>query len=440
MLITFRAENFRSLRDEVELSMVLPNWVDTEHVTVPVDPASGMRVGTVAGIFGSNASGKTTVLHAMWQMSSMVLNSHQKWKPSAGVPYSPFFVAPHTTMPTVFDVDFLVAGQRYQYGFKFNRDRVIEEWLYTFPKLRPRLLFDRDVGREGEFRFGRALRGRPGIVAELTRPNSLFLSAAAANNHPQLMPLSAWFDRNFVRATPDDRRQRIQFTLKQAKEASRKQVIVALLRFADLGLEDLQFVEHEMDAEVKARVANVIKALNPEGYEEPDWREVAERTLFAHRVTGAQMAMLDLHEESDGTRAWLGLVGAVLSALETGRSLVVDELDASLHPKLTSEVVRMFHDPKVNPNGGQLIFNTHDPTLMGSLLGAAPLRRDEVWITEKGKDGATHLYSLTEFRPRKDENLERGYLQGRYGGVPFMDSEMAADAILRSGGGGRASA
>lgn len=441
MLISFRVENFRSLRDEAELSMVLPSWVETDDTAVPLEGAAGLRVGTVAGIFGSNASGKTTVLRAMWQMSSMVLQSHQKWEPGAKIPFSPFFVEPYSSSTTMFDVDILVDGERYQYGFRFDRERIREEWLYAFPKSRQRLLFDRDSMRPDEFRFGRTLRGRLGVIAELTRPNSLFLSAAAANNHHQLTPLAAWFDTNFVRATLADRQIRIRYTLAQAKDEGRKRLILDLLRSADLGIEDFRFVEHEMDEETKARVTTVIKALNPEGFEEPDWQEIAEQTQFGHRIDGkGGTAFLDINDESDGTRAWLGLIGTVLSALEHGQALVVDELDSSLHPRLTSEVVRIFHDPALNPNGGQLVFNTHDPSLMGALLGDAPLRRDEVWLTEKGKDGATRLYPLTEFRPRKSENLERGYLQGRYGGVPFVDSDLAATAIRRTEGADRATA
>jgi uncharacterized protein len=433
MLISFRVENFRSLRDEAELSMVLPSWVETDHITVPVP--GGLRVGTVAGIFGSNASGKTTVLRAMWQMTSMIMNSHQKWKPTSGVPYSPFFVEPYSSKPTMFEVDILVDGERYQYGFRFNAERILDEWLYSFPKQRPRLLFDRDVNRVDEFRFGRALRGRPAMLADFARPNSLFLSVAAANNNQQLAPIAAWFDRNFVRATLEDRQVRIRFTLLQAKDETRKSLILDLLRSADLGIEDLRFVEHEMGDEIKARVTTVIRALNPEGsFEELDWHEIAEQTHFGHRVDGGRMTYLDMSDESDGTRAWIGLIGTALSALETGQALVVDELDASLHPKLTSEVVRVFHDPELNPRGGQLIFNTHDPSLMGVLLGDAPLRRDEIWLTEKGKDSATRLYPVTEFRPRKSENLERGYLQGRYGGVPFVDRAIAAAAIRRGEG------
>jgi AAA15 family ATPase/GTPase len=122
-------------------------------------------------------------------------------------------------------------------------------------------------------------------------------------------------------------------------------------------------------------------------------------------------------------------VGTLIDALEDGKILIVDELDASLHPKLSSEVVQIFHDPRLNMNGAQLIFNTHDPSLMGALLGDAPLRRDEVWLTEKGRDGGTRLYPLTDFRPRKAENLERGYLQGRYGGVPYVDNALAHAAL-----------
>lgn len=435
MLISFRAENFRSLRDEAELSMVVPGWTETDHVTVDLPGSGDLTVGTVAGIFGSNASGKTTVLRAMWQMSEMVRNSHQTWKPSSRVPHEPFFVEPHTGQPTMFDADIFLDGERYQYGFRFDREKILEEWLYSFPKNRPRLLFDRDESRDPKFRFGRALHGRPGIIAELTRPNSLFLSAAVANNHQQLAPLAEWFDGHFVRATFHDRQTRISATLAQAADDVVKRKIVDLLRSADMGIEDFRFVEHEMDEETKARVTNVMRALNPEQtFDDLDWAEVSRDTQFLHRVAGGKTSYLDIGDESDGTRAWLGLIGPVITALERGHALVVDELDASLHPKLVSEVIRFFHDPELNPHRAQLIFNTHDPSLMGALLGDSPLRRDEVWLTEKGNDGATRLYPLTEFKPRKAENLERGYLQGRYGGVPFIDRDLATSAIRHGDG------
>lgn len=159
-MISFRVQNFRALRDEAEISLVVPNWVETEHVAGRIDGGSTeVRVGAVAGIFGSNASGKTTVLRAIWMMAQMVSDSHQRWKPSAKVPYAPFFAEPARSEPTVFDLDFIVDGERYQYGFKFDREKIREEWLYSFPKHRPRLIFERDSAREEEYRFGRVLRG-----------------------------------------------------------------------------------------------------------------------------------------------------------------------------------------------------------------------------------------------------------------------------------------
>jgi AAA15 family ATPase/GTPase len=129
---------------------------------------------------------------------------------------------------------------------------------------------------------------------------------------------------------------------------------------------------------------------------------------------------LPLEMESEGTRTWLSLADPLLTVLETGSVLCVDELDRSLHPRLALEVVHIFGDPVRNPKNAQLIFNTHDTALLGNLLSGSGLRPDEVWFVEKDTAGATHLYPLTDFKPRRDENLERGYLQGRYRAIPFI--------------------
>ncbi len=410
--------------------MVVPSWVETEEVTTPLGIHGDIHLGSIAAIYGSNASGKTNVLRAIWSMANMVSNSHQSWKPSSKIPYSPFFAKPHNSLPVMFEAEVLLSGERYQYGFRFDHERIVEEWLYVFPKGRPRLLFDRDVSRDNEFRFGRALRGRPNLIADLTRENSLFLSAAAANNHQQLTELANWFDNGIERATPGDREAHVRYTIAQVKNEDKKAAILDLLRFADLGISDLRIVKNEVDEEFKNRVKTLVQALSPNvNRVEVDWAEIAQGTQLAHRIGNDDAAFLDLDDESMGTRAWLGLIGPIMRALDKGTLLLVDELDASLHPRLSGEVIRIFHDPNLNTAGAQLVFNTHDPSLMGVLLGDAPLRRDEVWLTEKAKDGATRLYPLTEFRPRKSENLERGYLQGRYGAIPFVDRDLAQSAL-----------
>jgi AAA15 family ATPase/GTPase len=151
-----------------------------------------------------------------------------------------------------------------------------------------------------------------------------------------------------------------------------------------------------------------------------------------HRA-GEQAAPLEWHMESLGTRSWLALLRPLLLALDRGSVVLIDELDASLHPRMVAEVVGMFASPRSNPHGAQLVFTTHDATLLSNLPADRLLDRDEVWLTEKNRDGATELYPLTELKPRKDENLERGYLLGRYGAVPRMVtgqlSRVAEDAL-----------
>jgi AAA15 family ATPase/GTPase len=127
-----------------------------------------------------------------------------------------------------------------------------------------------------------------------------------------------------------------------------------------------------------------------------------------------------LEEESNGTQKLFQLALPVLLALREGSVLVVDELESSLHPSLAQEIVILFNNPSKNPNNAQLIFSTHDTNLLGTILGEPVLRRDQVWLTEKDPEGGTVLYPLTDYKPRKSENLERGYLQGRYGAIPFL--------------------
>lgn len=145
-----------------------------------------------------------------------------------------------------------------------------------------------------------------------------------------------------------------------------------------------------------------------------------QRRIELRHDVGEDDAWLPLEQESAGTRALFRLGPAVIRALASGTPLVVDELESSLHPLIALEVVRLFNDPDANPHDAQLLFTTHDTNLLGTILGAQPLRRDQIWLTEKDPKGGTNLYPLTDFKPRKLENLERGYLQGRYGAIPIL--------------------
>ncbi len=218
----------------------------------------------------------------------------------------------------------------------------------------------------------------------------MFLSTAAAYNHPQLSVLYRWFHGNLWLVTPEsDRNEREWFTSRRLLTDDRDRVL-ELLRVADLGIDDIEVVKQDPDP--------------------PRVRLI--------RSSGRRQTAFDFDDESYGTRNWFALLGPLLLTLKEGAVLLVDELDASLHTALVAEFIRLFQDPKANPNCAQLIFTSHDTTPLGTATGNRPLGREQVWLTEKRTDGATELYPLTDAHPRKDENLERGYRAGRYGGVP----------------------
>jgi uncharacterized protein len=154
--------------------------------------------------------------------------------------------------------------------------------------------------------------------------------------------------------------------------------------------------------------------------------EVESTAAMKHHGTAGEV-IFPLEDESHGTATWFGLVGPILWALESGSALAIDELDEGLHPLLTREIVRLFHDPDVNPFGAQLLFTTHDATLLSGFDHNPVLRRDEIWFTEKDEAGSTTLYPLSDFRVRKEANHE--YLQGRFGAVPVVDMTATMSSV-----------
>jgi AAA15 family ATPase/GTPase len=188
---------------------------------------------------------------------------------------------------------------------------------------------------------------------------------------------------------------------------TKRNEILQLVRLADLGIIDIR-LKDKRTGERRGRAL------------ESGWAEGANRILeFSHKAKGGPVS-LTLAEQSRGTQAWFSIAGLAVEALGKGSLLCLDEIDASLHPYLVMEVIRIFQDAERNSNYAQLIFNTHDTTLLGHLLEQPGLHRDQIWFVEKDEEGATQLYPLSDFKPRKFENVERGYLQGRYGAVPFI--------------------
>lgn len=405
MLIQFRVENHRSLRDEQILSLVVTNDKAGAHV-LRSEGLSEALVPVVA-IYGANASGKSNLLAALDFMRRAVLDSQRRWEVD-DTPHEPFLLSNKAREPSLYEVDIVVDDVRYRYGFQLSASRVEEEWLFAWPHGRKALWFEREGDR---FEFGKMLHGENEAIRSLTRPNSLFLSAAAQNNHAGLLPIfrafSAWhllLQRNldfYRRWSPtSDAIERFG----QGATAERAS-IMQLIRAADHSILDVR-VEPGQEVLVSAGgTVSQTRLLD---------------LAFRHHAASNEGAWFPFSRESAGTRAMIDLAPHILDVLRDGGLLCVDELEASLHPSLALSVVRLFSDPEHNPRNAQLLFATHDTNLLGSVIGEPVLRRDQIWFTEKDDNGATDLYPLTDFHPRKEENLERGYLQGRYGAIPFL--------------------
>jgi uncharacterized protein len=421
VLLGFKGRNVRSFRDQFEFSMLATALAerDARRSVFWREGGQPIDVLPVAAIFGANASGKTNFLSAMNDMRILVLQSFRQ-APSGGMPHRPFRLDPaYAEAPSMFEVDIVLEGVRHQYGFEFDRERVIEEWAIRYPRGRSALLFHR---HGDEVEFGSAERAKSRAVTELLRPNALFLSTAAQANHPILLPLYEWFNRNLLLAEADSRHARQAFTLQLLESEESRQRVLELLRAADLGITGA--LKRELDPDTRERLQKVVRLLVGEEADADSQalEAIQDLMLLKHRGAAADIEF-GPHEESLGTLVWFGLVGPVIDALARGAVFLADELDASLHPTLVAQVVRLFQDSETNPKRAQLIFNSHDITILGDTTSDRLVGRDQIWFTEKDNDGATRLFPLTDLDPRKDEAIAKRYLAGRYGATPIISKE-----------------
>lgn len=452
MLRSFQVANHKSIRDEQEL-VLLPAY-DKKRGAVPV-----------AAVFGANASGKSTLLDALLWMRGAVLDSFAAWQPGGGVPRTPFRLDAARDRPSSYAVELLLDGVRYLYGFEVDDQSVLQEWLYSYPQRRRRVLFEREGGT---IRLGSMLpdaRSREETLSGLTRDNTLLLSVAAHSNQQEALPVYQWL-RSGLRV-PDQRpgRTAAELIRRLGDGPDSRRATLALIRSADLGIQDVQVVrgadegalrklrnDLDLTRELRDRAIRLLDVVTKaEGASSEETKRAAEEVFQdvaaseervlseLQRAEAAQNGppslrflhhggptSLAFDDESAGTRTWLGLLSATLDLLERGGMLVIDELDMSLHPQLAALLVNLFREKRTNPKGAQFLFTTHDVTL----LDEDTLARDEVWFIEKDAEtGASRLYPLSDFHPRKNENTERRYLAGSYGAVPVISDIEVRDAL-----------
>jgi len=413
MLIEFRVKNFRSLRDEQTLSLVADKDKSLqESNTMPSGIKAAPTLLRSMAIFGPNAGGKSNLIKALQFMRAVVAESASVMQPGQTFHTQSFrFEGTSVAQPTEFDVSFVLDGIRYQFGFALTAQRITREYLLVYKAFKPQLWFERYFDEESGkdlYDFGTGLKGPKSVWEGATRPNALFLSMAVQLNSEQLQPIFAWFVNQlaiFNEITPLGQ----HFSIEMLRKPEGKRAICDFLTSADISISDIEVVTRKVSGQA---VHFDVAAEKTEVRNEE--QEVHE--LLFHHVTDHGEAVFSLGDESMGTRNLLFLTGPVLEILDKGMVLVVDELGSSLHPLLVRRLVELFQNSRFNKKGAQLIFTSHDTSLLDQDL----FRRDQIWFVEKDRDQASKLYPLSDFSPRKNEALERGYLMGRYGALPFL--------------------
>jgi AAA15 family ATPase/GTPase len=398
MLIQFEVDNFTSIKETVKLNLRTQTSDLLQSVV----------------IYGANASGKSNVLKAIKMMASLVLNKNKVLSSEDRLEHKPFLLNTQTEEDsTTFEMIFIIDKIIYRYGFEYDSKIIYAEWLFAEVKGREAKLFYRDIEEDFYVNTTKFKEGKG--LAKKTLENHLFLWKCNSDNGEISKKILKWFSNlNMLDGLKDNRY--LGYTTEKLNDKRFKKDILEMMQIADLGISDMNTQDNPMplDEEFLALPEDLQKAL----------LRSATNPLTIHKKFDENNHFIENVEfslkehESLGTKKFFALSAPILDTLKNGKILVIDEIDASLHPLLTKYLISMFHDTSLNKYNAQLIFATHDTNLLQNDL----LSREQIWFTDKDKFGATELYSLLEYenKTRKDNNKEKYYLQGRYGGIPYI--------------------
>ena len=414
MLVQFTVENFLSIRDKVYLS--LEPSKDSEH---PENLITKGDYNSVA-IYGANASGKSSLFKAITVALIMIRNSNNV-QVTDKLPMTPFkFDFESRNKPTSFEFTFIAKdGRKYIYGFSATTEKIVEEYLYCYNTSKPTLLFD--LNENEKPKFNRAYKVKLEAAYQMNTANKLFLATATTWNVECTKSPFEWLAESidtftdvmelggvaFEKYRTDENRKYIEFTKN-------------LLKQADINISSIEVDAKEVVGGPALPFQIVVqgKIIPPNEGKHYDVEITTGHTVVDENGEKTEFS-LTLQEESIGTQLLFFYGPLLKDAFEKGKTIVLDEIDKSMHPSLVKFIMNLFRDPDVNKNGAQLIVTTHET----GILSLEMFRRDQIYFTEKdSKSGVTDLYSLDEFSVRKTENIEKGYLMGRYGAIPFLQA------------------
>ena len=414
MLVEFSVKNFLSFKEKVTFSMEAATGNENEDNVIINN--NNNRILKTTGVYGANASGKTNLIKAFTSAIMMVRMSNNRQLGEKLMQMEPFAFDEETkNKPCEFEFVFISGNNKYIYGFIADKDKVYEEYLYNYYSAKPTKIFERT--NCNEYKFLQSDEGKLNAIKEKNTDNKLFLATATSWNYDKTKDAFLWFANNIDTYTGGSFLNDFaieSFRNDESKEL--KNFTLKLLEEADIVIKDfsIEIEEREFDA----NFFMVLKNLNLPA---PSVPQKNVKIKMVHEIKNnndePQSYDLNLINESSGTQILFSLAPILKNVFENGIVLIIDEIERSLHPNLVEMIIRFFHNTEINKGNAQLIFNTHDT----NLLSLEIFRRDQIWFAEKNNEkGATDLYPLDDFSVRKNENIQKGYLNGRYGAIPFV--------------------
>lgn len=431
MLIKFKTSNYRSFRDEAVLSMIASGLKEYKDSLIPY---GAKKVLPAVAIYGKNGGGKSNLIRAFWLGIQFVRNAQRTQHEKASIPVQPFSLNDFSqNEPTSFEYTYIQEGIKYVYGFSATRAKIVTEYLYHSPKGQRATIFKRD-GQKFLFPVDTEKK-RKELISEAVASNQLYFAVSCTMNYQPCIAAMKWFRESvvFSRDYTDIPNQIIE----HSEDPGMLKAIVSAAQKADLGIQDIKFeisnkelskydkLPDNLPNDIKTALQNLMKALSSAPNEAESKLHVSELKVtslhYGMSKTGdTKYYSLELADESDGTKHLMALAPAIEKTLASGGTLIVDELEKEMHPLLVEDIVSRYQSKDINKTGAQIIFTTHNT----ELLNMEVLRRDQVYLVDKNKKtGASELYCITDFSPHPDENIHKGYLVGKYGATPILDTE-----------------
>lgn len=419
MLVSFSVENFRSIKGKATLTLESnPAIKEFEENLFSTTINNIKPLHRVLAMYGVNAAGKSNIFLALQEMQRFVLNSHLNTSEDL-IDYDPFRLdISSSNSPTIFQIEFIQEGIKYVYEYSIRPERVIYERLVAYPNQIRQIWFERKYSikkKDYIWKFGPNFKGEKDSIRNRTLENTLYLSKAAQDNHELVVPLRSFFLKNLYISQGIESNEH---TLDLLQTSAGKEAVVKFLKDAKLGIYDLALEPKELPEEgffnmFPDHLKETVKSLPSMKY----------NTMSIYKVSGSEKYVsFDFNEhESVGSQKLFKLAGIILRSLKYGGVLFIDEIENNLHLSLINFIINVFLDPLTNANKAQLVFSTHNPTI----LEETNFRRDQLWFVIKDEQKSSVLYNLSKISKvdsfpetfksiRKSQNLLKGYLEEKF--------------------------